>query len=193
MTTLDSVTDDLESGDPDRVAQALAELEEACIPGVFGPPLPLPLPECLLAFGGDLSEDMVERYMRIVHTYVPIEPPPEPHGRHTAAFDAVVIHGPGQPAFEAAMYIRIEDDPDPVVKHVMRHLLSYRPSARSGFPAVEELVQTLLDGRTTRASAVAGLADWAHYDAYPTVIRNLFAQLDTAERAQIDKAREDMD
>jgi hypothetical protein len=191
MLDAGAVTADLHSGDPTRVAQALAALEEVCFPGILKPPLPVPPPECLAAFGSDLTEELAERYLRIVHTYVPMEPPLELHGEHTAAVDAVLIHGPGQPAFEAAMYIRIDDDPDQAVKYVMRHLSHLRPETEPGFAAVEELVQALLDGRTTRAATVAGLADWAFHDDYPTVIRNLSAQLEPAEREQVENARDD--
>lgn len=186
----DAITADLQSGDPARVARSLAILDQD-LPVHRRAAVPLPPADCLEAFGSDLTEDIVDRFVRVVHNYIPFEPSPELAGRHTAAVDAVLQYGPGQPVFDVAMFIRIDSSADHVAKDVMRHLSRFPAETDSQLAVVEELIGFLLDARSTHGATVEGLARWAFQDDYPRIVDNLLPRLTPTERDHLlDERRE---
>ena len=193
MSNPDAITEELRSGDPDRVAHALTVLDRAWRTGVHVP-LPIPAADCLEAFGDDLPEEIVDKFIGVMQSYVPFEPPPEPSGRHTTAVEAALLYGPGQPVFQVAMFIRIDETPDYVVKDVMRHVLLWPAETESELTVLEQLLGYLLDARSTHDATVDGLIGWAFSAGYPTVVDALLPQLDDAERKRVLDARgEDTD
>jgi hypothetical protein len=177
----DMITADLWSGDPARVTRALAELDQ------HRPPrervaIAMPPADCLTTFGDELTEETVDRFIRVVYGFFPFEPPEELFGRHTTALDAVMLYGPGQPAFDVAMWIRVDGNADDATKAVMRHLSTYLTENDA---AVEELIAPLLDGDTTHDAAVEGLARWAFYDVYPRLVDSFLPRLTPAERQRL--------
>lgn len=186
----DIINADLQSGDPARVARSLEVLDQDRPIGQRVPIL-LPSADCLAAFGDDLTEEIIDRFVRVVHNYVPFEPSPELSRRHTAAVDAILLFGPGQPVFDVAMFIRIDSSADYVTKDVMRHLSRYPVETDSELAVVEQLLGYLLDARSTHDAAVAGLANWAFHGEYSRVVDNLLPQLDSPERRRVlDERRE---
>ena len=183
-----SMAADLRSGDPDRVTHALTVLDQAWR---RRPAMPMPMPDAedlATAFDSAVPQEVVDRFISVVQNYPLFEPPPEPAGRHIAALDAVLLYGPGQPAFDVALSIRVDDHADYAVKDVMRHLLDRPAEDATELAVVEQVLDHLLDGNSTRAAVVEGLVDWAFRGRYPDLVDRLLPQLDEGERARVIEA-----
>lgn len=186
-----SITEDLGSGDPARVDGALRRLDAAWrVPGL---PVPVPAPEaeCLEAFGDDLPEEVVLRFIRVVLSYPIFEPPPDPGEEHGITFDAALRYGGGQPVFEAAMGVRIDDDPAWAVPAVVKHLNRLGLESDRDLAVVEEYLGYLLDSDKTYAATVAGLEHLAFRGSYLDVLERLLPRLTPAERLKITEIAED--
>ena len=186
----DAIAAGLRATDPDLVTHALAALDTAWQTGQrFA--VPLPSAELLDAFGDELAEDVTDRFNRVVQNYAFFTPSPEPFERHTTSVDAVLRHGPGQPVFEVAMFIRVDDNAELAVLEVMRHISHLSVESETELMVVEELLGYLLDARGTHDATVRGLASWAFRGDLPTVVDNLLPQLDDDERARVLASRDD--
>jgi hypothetical protein len=186
----DTIVAELRSDNPDLVAHALEVLDTAWQTGQHSP-VPLPSAESLTAFGDDLAEDVVDRFNRVVQNYVPFTPSPEPFERHTTSVDAVLRYGPGQPVFDVAMFIRVDDNAELAVQEVMRYIPNHPAETETELMVVEELLGYLLDARSTHDATVRGLTSWAFRGDYPDVVDSVLAQLDDSERARVLAARDD--
>ncbi|MGZ3425482.1 MAG: hypothetical protein ACXVCV_02480, partial [Polyangia bacterium] len=91
MEALDSrqLTADLESGDPARVGAALETLDRAWRRRTFVP-LSMPSPDCLAAFGETVPTEVVEKYLRVLESYVDFDPTPSGSELRRAMAEAMI-------------------------------------------------------------------------------------------------------
>jgi hypothetical protein len=182
------VTADLESGDPDRVATALAELDLAWRQRRFAP-VPAPEVRHLDAFRGAVPQDTLIHFINALQHYPIFAPHPDLTEIRRRLVEAVLRHGPGQPAFEVALFVRADDFPDSAVRDVMRYLDDRDLNNATEEAAASQLVEHLLESVSTRGATVDGLAGWALFDRFPGLVDRLLPQLETDERERIAAAR----
>lgn len=180
---------DLRSGDPGRVAAALAELDSAWQQRRFAP-VAAPEVDHLDAFRGNVPEDTLIHFINALEHYPLFEPHPALTEIRRRLVEAILRQGPGQPVFEVALHLRVDDFPDSAVRDVMRYLDERDLVSPDEVAAMEQLIENLLDGKTTREAVVDGLADWAFVDRYPDIVDRFLPQLSDVEQERIAEARE---
>jgi hypothetical protein len=182
-----AIAADLGSGDPARVAAALAELDLAWSQRRFAP-VPAPEVRHLDAFAGMVPEETLIHFISALQHYPAFDPHPDPTEIRHRLVEAILRYGPGQPVFEVAMALRVDDSPDAAVRDVMSYLDERDLTTASEEVAASQLVEHLLDGKSTRDSTVEALVRWALFDRFPPVVDQLLPQLGPDERERIAEA-----
>lgn len=182
-----AVTADLRSGDTERIARALRELDDAW-PRMRTVPLPLPTPDCLDAFDSFHAperEEMLALYLSVLQGYSNFEPTPSGTELQRAMVEAVIRHGRGEQTLPVALALGRDDFPDYAVSHAMRHIADRRLDTPGEARAAHHLLDYLLDDARTRGATVDGLRLWAMSGVHPEVVEALRPRLDETELRRI--------
>src|SRR4051794_16034182 len=115
------ITDDLRSGEPQRIAAGLAALDRAERRRHFVE-LPAPDLDSLAAFGTNLPEQVLTHFISTWQHYPSLVPVPDPGEIRHTLIEAVLRHGGEQPIFQVSLGLRTDDSPADAVRDVMRYL-----------------------------------------------------------------------
>jgi hypothetical protein len=170
----------LHSGDPRRVTTALDELDDLRRRG-DQVELPAPPVAVLDAFGGDVPEDVLVTFLRLLRSYVAFFPAPHPDQARAAAVEALLRHGGGQSAREVSLQLAGDPDPAASATAAMAMVGERRLHDDREERAARRLVSYLLDNPSTRDATLRALREWPAGGRLEAVVRSILPQLDPGE------------
>lgn len=174
----------LGSASPEEVAGALAMLDRQSL---RRPPIPVRAPDVsvLQVFGDRPPEQVVTDLVAVLLGYPLFDPPLDDADRLAAALEAALPYGSGQPAYEVAKFVRSRPRPTDAVEEMMRAALDADPEDLATLDALGQIVDMLLDAKSTHQATVRGLEGWAFRGRYPEVIAEVSKALTDAERDRL--------
>jgi hypothetical protein len=179
------VAADVLSSEPRRLREGLSALDRAGRTRPVGP-ICMPTVETLIrTFGDNVPEDVVGLFVSVVEDYPWFEPPAEPGERHATAFEAAMLVGDAQPAFDMAIAISADEDVEYSTRFVMRSLLRLPAPDAAAEDAIVRLTEVLLAMPDARRAVVDGLVSWHPSDDMSNVITRVSADLTEGERRRV--------
>ena len=183
------ITNDLQSGDPRRVAAGLAELDRAERRRLFVP-LPPPMLATLAAFGDAVPEESLLQFLNVLRNYPLFDPAPDPDEIRKTEVEAVLAYGGPVAISQVGLDIRTEELAAHAARQVMWYLMDRDFESAAEQDRAEALITHLLDGDTTHATAADGLASMALFGRHPELVQRLLPQLDDSERERVHSAND---
>lgn len=171
---------DLRSHDQARVERALNLLVERMKRGPETTVVPFGT-EIFDGFGPGVPEVAQLNFVRLMADYEWFEPALSPDER-ASAIVAVLSYGVSYVAFDAALKLKISDDPVRSVSVAMDAIAASGLPSPRGVAAVSHFVSCLLDGKpAVRRTTIDKLRSWPSDPAYLAVIEHVKPELEDDE------------
>jgi hypothetical protein len=183
------ITDNLQSGEPARIAAGLAELDRAERRLQFVP-VPPPDLDSLGAFGRGVPEETLLQFLNVWQNYPRFEPAPDPSEIRRTLVEAVLRHGGEQPIAQVGLNVRTDHFPPYAVRDTIKYLMDRDFSSPEEERRAQMLLTHLLDDATTHDATADGLASLALLDRHPGLVASLLPLLDENEKERIRAAQE---
>jgi hypothetical protein len=185
----EEITEDLESGDPERIAAGLRDLV-ARMDGNDELELPPVRPDILAAFGDSPPEAIQLDLLKLINEYGSFDPPLTDD--ETLADQLALVRGYGEPyvAYQVALGLKVAPDPAKTVRTALRKLAQMEFDTPRGIKGVSKLVSDVLAGRDqVRKATVEALAEWPDTSETREVIDRVRPELTDDEREYLDARR----
>lgn len=177
------LTEALESGDPDRVADAVRELDWRW-QRLEDVELPAPPADILDAVHPAMSEEVAAAYVSALAMY-DFDPPVDPHDRLRWTVEALLRHGGSRLATEISLKLA---DPESFGSGATDALLLVQELGvhdKRAREAVSWLVSFLLGHPDTRQPTLDVIVRWTNLPQLSAVVEFVTPQLDPEERARL--------
>lgn len=181
----DDITDDLASGDTERIRIGLAGLREFT---KGGDEFELPVIDAtlLLPFGASPPEDVVIDLARLMARYRSFVPQPSRADVIRQLVELAVRYAVPQVIYEASIEIQGEADPAAAARSAVDYLGGRGLASPREVEAGRKLVAHLLEAKPlVRRATAEGLAAWPLTDARRAVVTAVLPLIDPDQRVQV--------
>jgi hypothetical protein len=183
------ITDNLQSGEPRRIAAGLAELDRAERRLQFVP-VPPPDLDSLGTFPRGVPEETLMQFLNVLQNYPRFEPAPNPSEIRRTLVEAVLRHGGEQPIAQVGLNVRTDHFPPYAVRDVIHYLMDRDFASPQEEHRAQMLLTHLLDDTATHDATVDGLVSLALLNRHQELIAGLLPLLNENENERIRAAQE---
>jgi hypothetical protein len=180
------VTDDLASGDPERIRIGLAGLREIAKAGDEFE-LPALDPSLLRPFGESPPEDTVLDLARLLADYRSFVPHPSRAYRIRQLVELAVRYPVPSVVHETSVEIQRQDDPESAARNAVGYLRARGLQTRRELEAAQTLIGYLLEAKSPlRLATAEALAAWSATDTKRAIVAAVLPLIDPDQRAVLE-------